>query len=467
MRKIVMSGLVAAAAVLGCAGPAFAGTGTAGTAGTVTPAVGGKSAETALLQAIAARYPAKSAVARIAASYVERLSARQEALPARPEASGGATEVTALTGISCASPTACLSIGEQADTSSDSGDITPIAARLHAGTWKSVPVKAPKAADFTLLEGVSCKAATYCLVVGDAFTNSGPTGYALTWDGTKLTPVAAPPVPKAYAFGLVASVSCVAVKSCVAIGIGLNAAAGEADQLIWTWNGTKWALTTVSPADPSADTEYTGLHCFSLTSCVAIGDRIDQTSNGDGTSTPVAASWDGTAFTDLKAPVPAGVANAAFAGLSCVSAHSCAVVGAADTNDKGTSLLGFAEVWNGKTWTVTKWSGPAGDDQAELVGVSCTSAVRCIAVGGHGTENAATPAALAWGGSKWTVLKVPGPGGGKAAFFEDISCPVNGKCVTTGESGKLNTDTPEATAIAGYWNGRAWKYGPMLPAAAA
>ena len=40
VRKIVMSGLVAAAALLGCAGTAFAGTGTPGTAGTVTPAAG-------------------------------------------------------------------------------------------------------------------------------------------------------------------------------------------------------------------------------------------------------------------------------------------------------------------------------------------------------------------------------------------------------------------------------------------
>ena len=40
MRKILMSGLVAAAALLGCAGPAFAGTGNSGTAGTGAAAQG-------------------------------------------------------------------------------------------------------------------------------------------------------------------------------------------------------------------------------------------------------------------------------------------------------------------------------------------------------------------------------------------------------------------------------------------
>jgi hypothetical protein len=135
------------------------------------------------------------------------------------------------------------------------------------------------------------------------------------------------------------------------------------------------------------------------------------------------------------------------------------------TGSTGTASPAFAEVWNGKTWTVTKWSGPKGDNTAELLDVSCTSAVRCIAVGDHGTAKAGTPAALAWGGSKWTVLKVAGPGTGKAAAFEAISCPVNGKCVTTGLTGKADWST--GAAIAGYWNGRGWKYGPMLSSAAA
>jgi hypothetical protein len=75
----------------------------------------------------------------------------------------------------------------------------------------------------------------------------------------------------------------------------------------------------------------------------------------------------------------------------------------------------------------------------------------------------AIPRRLAWGGSKWMVLKVPGPGTGKAADFAGISCPVNGKCLTTGGTGKAGGST--ATPIAGYWNGSAWKYGPLFAAA--
>ena len=451
-----MSGLVAVGALLGCAGPAFAGTGTVGTAGTATAAAGGKTAETAFLQAVAARFPARSMAGRAAESFLGQLSARVEA-------GASTTDVSVGTGISCASPTACLSVGVHEDGSSSSSSVAPFAARLHAGTWKAVPVKAPKGANFAVPAGVSCKAATSCLVVGVALRNSVPgiVPFALAWNGTTLTPIAGPPLP-AHTFGQATAVSCVAVNSCVVIGSATNMNTDANVQIIWTWNGTAWTRTTVPDADPGTMTEFSALHCFSLTSCVVIGDG-PVTASSSGADTPVAASWNGTAFTDLNAPQPSGVSMAVFNGLSCVSARSCVVVGSGYTGSAGTPSRAFAEVWNGKTWTVTKWSGPKGDTQAELLDVSCTSAVRCIAVGGHGTPKAGAPAALAWTGSKWTVLKVAGPGQGKAAAFEAISCPVNGKCITTGVTGKA--DFSVGAAIAGYWNGTTWNYGSMLPAA--
>ena len=185
------------------------------------------------------------------------------------------------------------------------------------------------------------------------------------------------------------------------------------------------------------------------------------------TSTPLAASWNGTAFTSLNAPAPGATGDAAFNDLSCVSSHTCALVGETWTTSSDSASLGFAEVWNGKTWAVTKWSGPKGDTNAALLGVSCTSAVRCIAVGAHGSDTTAAPAALAWGGSKWTLLKVPGAGTGKAAVFEGVSCPVNGKCVATGQIGTIERVQGHALAAGRVLERPAWKYGPMLPAAAA
>jgi hypothetical protein len=456
VRKIVMSGLVAAATLLGCAAPAFAGTGMTGTTGAVTAAPGGKTVETAFRQAIGASNPANSAAVRFAASYLGRLAAQ-------PLASGSTSNITAGTKISCASPTACLSVGTHEVSSSTASTVTPFAARLHAGTWKAVPVKVPAGSPFTALTDVSCKAATYCLAVGLTAAKSGVGSYAATWNGRALTPIAAPPLP-ARTLGYSQAVSCVAVNSCVAIGYALSVTGDATSTVIWTWNGAKWTRAVV-PGKAHVVPLYAGLRCFSLTSCVAAG-HLDVAISGAGSDTPMAVAWNGTSLTSLNPGLNVGVDNSAqFNALSCVSPHSCVAVGAQNT---GSSVWGstgsFAEVWNGKTWAVTKWSGPAGDTTAVLLGVSCTSAVRCIAVGTHGTAKAAAPAALAWNGSKWTVLKVAGPGTGKAAYFAGISCPVNGKCLTTGATGKPDGST--ATPIAGYWNGSAWKYGPMLPAAA-
>jgi hypothetical protein len=462
VRKFMMSGLVASVALLGGAGAVFAGPVFAGTSASVktqqvAATSGVRSAENAFLRAVTVSYRAGGPAARIAAS-VERLTA------ALPKA-GGIVAVTAASGISCASPTACLAIGAHEAGTSTSGTVTPFAARLHAGTWKAVPVKAPKGAKVTILTGVSCKAATYCLVTGVSLGTSafGFAPVALVWNGTALSPVPAPPMP-AHTLGVITAVSCVAPGSCVVSGNGSSVNTGNVMQIVWTLHGKSWTRATVLATDPNIDTEFTGLRCLSVTSCVAVGSAMDMSSS-TGSSTPVAEAWNGATFTDLAATVPAGVSDAGFNGVSCVSAHSCVAVGGGSASSSGLNSTGFAEVWNGKTWAVTKWSGPKGDTVADLVSVSCTSAVRCIAVGDHGTAKTVAPAALAWTGSRWSVLKVAGVGAGKAAVFASVSCPASGKCVTAGTTGKVNGST--GTPIAGYWNGSAWKYGPMLPAAAA
>ncbi len=418
MRKILVSGLVAATAVLGGAGAALAEAGTTGTTGTAGP--------------VAAAAPPV-----------------------------GATVSSLIRGtrISCASPTACLAIG----THEIGTRTTPFAARLHAGSWKAVPVKVPAGSTDTDLTDVSCKAATFCLAVGEGPAKSGGFGgYAAIWNGTALRPIAAPPIA-AHTLGSAEAVSCVAVNRCVAIGTGESPTGDATSTFVWTWNGAKWA-TTVVPGQAHIVPEYAGLRCFSLTSCVAVG-HLEVAISTVGSDTPMAVAWNGTSLTSLNPGLDVGLTDSAqFTALSCVSSHSCVAVGDADTGGLVWGAMGaFAEVWNGRTWAVTRWHGSAGDTTAALLGVSCTSAVRCIAVGTHGTDKAAAPASLAWNGRKWTVLKVAGPGAGMGAYFAGISCPVNGKCLATGATGKRDEST--ATPIAGYWNGSAWKYGLLFAAA--
>ena len=426
MRRIAMSGLVAVAAVLGSAVPAV--TASAATTGTATAPV--------------------PAVARLATSARIPTEARSRADISVAVSSVGSR-------ISCGSPTACLAVGTNTNNSSDSESI-PVAEALHGTAWKSVAVKAPRATA-TALTGVSCKSATYCLVIGgysDKAANTHP--IAWTWNGTALTPLVALPLPSADSLIELSAVSCVAVKSCVVIGSAFGSGA-DSVQLIWTWNGSKWALKAAAMAGNAADAELTAAHCFSLTSCVVagVGSSASATTFAQNL---VLATWNGKTLTPQTAAAPAGFGLGIVTDLSCSSARSCAAVGASiniGTSEKNTTMFGFAEVWNGKTWTATKWTGPKGITLAGLFGVSCTSATSCVAVGVEGTQTAGTATSLIFNGTKWSVVKAPSVGKGLVSDFEGVSCPKAGTCIAIGEYGK--STAPNGKPLAGYWSGKSWK----------
>jgi hypothetical protein len=351
--------------------------------------------------------------------------------------------------ISCGSPTACLAVG--ANTNNNTGATTPLAEALSGKKWKSVSVKTPAgAANATALAGVSCKTANYCLVVGDYATSTAARPYALTWNGSTLTPISAPPVPKGGQLFAIASDSCVAVKKCVVVGSALVPGATIAFRLFTdTWNGAKWTEATAASPSGSALPDLTALHCFSTTSCVAAGTAFATS----GATSVLVATWNGKTWTREKATTPAG-ALVLVNDLSCVSAKSCAAAGMS-TNSAGTSAYGFLLVWNGKAWSESKYQGPKGDTVAFVLGVSCVSASNCVAVGAAGTSKTGAAAALSWNGKSWTALKVPAPAKGDTSDFEGVSCPKAGDCVAVGEGGPENTTKP--SQLAGYWNGKSWQ----------
>jgi hypothetical protein len=61
----------------------------------------------------------------------------------------------------------------------------------------------------------------------------------------------------------------------------------------------------------------------------------------------------------------------------------------------------LAERWNGRTWRAVRTAGPGGG----LSAVSCTRAIRCIAVGQAGNLILAER----WDGIRWRLLKAANP----------------------------------------------------------
>jgi len=392
VRRIVMSGLVMLAAVLG----------------------GGASAATAA----AAPAPTASAVSF---------------LPGK---------------ISCGAPKACLAVGT--DVNDNSGAEAPVAEKWNGTAWKSVAVKTPKGKNVAELTGVSCKSATSCLVVGVDGSTSGSGGdlpYALTWNGTSLTPTAAPPVPKGARVVILDAVSCVTAKSCVAVGIAL---ASTALLVVETWNGAKWTLHTAKSPGTGAFAQLAGIRCFSVTSCVVVGESFSSAPQAK----MLVATWNGKTFTAMKAAAPAGAGDLALNAVSCASAKRCVAAGLS-LNSAGTGGFGFTEAWNGTSWTAHKVAWPKRDTESYLQGVSCVTQANCVAVGSAGASGSDTAKALSYNGTTWALRNVPGPGAGNASAFTDVSCPKANDCVAFGVTGPA--DGSAGKPLAGLWNGTSWR----------
>jgi hypothetical protein len=119
-------------------------------------------------------------------------------------------------------------------------------------------------------------------------------------------------------------------------------------------------------------------------------------------------------------------------------------------------FTGFADRWNGKTWTAATVSWPKGTTNSNLLGVSCVSAKSCVAAGYIDAKFNLGPAApdgkaaaVSWNGKAWTATNVPAPGSGKRSVFSGVSCLSTDSCVAAGQLVPLG--------LAGFWNGRSWK----------
>jgi hypothetical protein len=354
--------------------------------------------------------------------------------------------------ISCGSPTSCLAIGENLNKSPN---LAPIAEAWNGTAWRRVAVPTPKPTSaFIALAGVSCKSATSCLVVGTyaSLTGAGAERpYAMTWNGTSLRPTVAPPAPpapKGGGFSSLTGVSCLTARSCVAVG---DSQGGSGPLIVETWNGTKWALRTTRIRG-GAPTSYPGaVSCLSVASCVVAGESFPATT---GASAMLLARWNGKGLTEMKASAPAGADGIILNDVSCASASSCVAAGFS-TNSDGTRGFGFAERWNGASWTAHKVAVPKGDTESFLYGVSCRAGGRCIAVGSAGSATATRATALSYNGKTWSALNVPGPGHAKSSDLAGVSCPKANDCVAIGDIGPAASAT--ATPLGGWWNGSSWR----------
>ena len=197
---------------------------------------------------------------------------------------------------------------------------------------------------------------------------------------------------------------------CVAVGYYVNKA-GVQVALAEAWNGTKWSIEKLPKIPGVLASAFSAVLCTSSTACTAVGGY----SNSPGIQVTLTEVLSGTKWSIETAPNVAGVPLTSFVGVSCTSAKECIAVG--DSENSSGTFTTLVENRKGTSWSIESSPNPAGGEGSLLSGVSCTSTSACTAVGEY--ENSSSTQltlAEAWNGTSWSIETTPNPQVPKAVF---------------------------------------------------
>jgi hypothetical protein len=190
------------------------------------------------------------------------------------------------------------------------------------------------------------------------------------------------------------------------------------------------------------------------TVCMAVG---SYQVNGSAKSRTLAETWNGKRWARLPTPSPTSGANGSgLLGVSCSSTRRCLAVGNyANVSNDGS--YAFAEMWNGQTWLLSTGANAA-PGTTLLGAVSCPLTNACIAVGSGSTSTLAEQ----WSGGRWTTIATASPTGSEESSLTGVSCRSMNACVAVG--GEYTNAGPGGfpLPLAEVWNGTAWTIVPTI-----
>jgi hypothetical protein len=354
-----------------------------------------------------------------------------------------------LYAVFCLSPASCWGVGYYEKNGARLNQVQ----HWNGRKWSQTPVASPAGThigDTNELLGVRCIAAASCWAVGYYERHKIAQDEALHWNGKKwsLTATPNPGGTLSGDFNSLSDVACTSPGNCWAAGqYGNSGIDGEAiaNQALH-WNGKKWShVTTPNPAGDLSGHENVldSVRCASARNCWAVGTYGSLTGGTENFSNEV-LHWNGSKWSRVSAPNPAGTAGNDFnelQGLSCTSAADCWAVGA-----YGAAGTSFNEIlhWNGKKWTrfpglqaASLGTSALGADET-LTAVSCTSPKSCWAVGYY-SGGMDFNQALSWNGTVWLPVKMPQPGGttgGGINILNGVRCTSATNCWAVGTQAK-------------------------------
>lgn len=308
-----------------------------------------------------------------------------------------------LLGVSCGSGGDCLAVGDR----TVGGHTRTLAEHWNGSAWSVTPAAGIPGATQSVLEGVDCRSAHWCMAVGYSARGGTEKPLAERWTGTHWsvlrTPDPSPSWPRHHLHGI----SCPTTRFCLAAGdFGTETLSpsftSTFDAWVARWNGSVWRVAHVISAARGTTKSFSGVSCASTRACLMVGSVSSPSIEGK----PLGIWFDGRHWRDLRPPNPAE--SSGLSSVSCVSPAACMAVGRRFVSRDQNAL---AERWNGHRWSATVPPRPAGDGGAELAGVVCRSRSQCTAVGASGPADPTGGLAEGWNGLSWTIQPTPGGDG--------------------------------------------------------
>jgi hypothetical protein len=351
-----------------------------------------------------------------------------------------------LASVTCVSASDCWAVGG----SSTDNIYQTLIEHWDGTSWSIVTSANTLPVENNTISSVTCASASECWAVGyyePRGAGSAQAAHTLIerWDGTSWTIVTSADTSSTQD-NLLHGVTCVPASSCWAVGHFYNS--GLIQTLTEHWDGTSWAIVTSPNTSTTLDNELQSVTCVSASDCLAVGYYV----GGAGANQTLIERWNGTAWAIVASPNTSATEGNFLTGVACVSASDCWAVGYyINASNWGQSLI---EHWDGTAWAIVGSPNTSTTQHNILVGVTCTSASDCWAVGEHLVPFVAYQTLIErWDGTSWAIVASPNTSAAQDNILNAVTCVSASDCWAVGY---LNNPAVGHQTLVERWDGSSW-----------
>ena len=216
------------------------------------------------------------------------------------------------------------------------------------------------------------------------------------------------------------------------------------------WNGSQWSQVP-TPDLPTSDEKLLAVSAGGASDVWAVG---SQGPTGTATQHPLAAHWDGAAWTIVTTPATSG--HAALAGVASLAPGNAWAVGTGN----GKALI---EHWDGTAWSLVTAPAPALPAGTTLLtdslsAIAATSATDIWAVGSYvvtpGSFMQRRSLTMHYNGTTWQV--VTSPNGATPFELRGVTAVAPNDAWAVGDALATDGSGQPGQTFVMHWNGTSW-----------